>query len=187
MKPHGLDPARLDVTALARSGATLDGTLPLAGLDRLAQVTVSPADGAAGDVVWSAQGLWAQPAGGDPEIRLHLLAQATVWLECQRCLQPAAQPLTVDRMFRFVAGEDEAARLDEDSEEDVLALPRFLKLPELIEDELTLELPIVPRHEACPQPLVAVGEVAADLPAELEERPNPFAALSALKRKASPG
>ncbi len=60
----------------------------------------------------------------------------------------------------------------------MLALTRALDLRELIEDELLLALPIVPRHEVCPVPLVAPAD-AAEL---VEEKPNPFAALAALKR-----
>ena len=78
-------------------------------------------------------------------------------------------------------GEDAAAQLDADSEDDVLALTRALDLHELIEDELLLTLPLVPRHEVCPQPLPMVAN--ADPPSGDEaERPNPFAALQALKR-----
>ena len=69
----------------------------------------------------------------------------------------------------------EAAQLDEHSEDDVLALPQRLDLHELLEDELILALPIVPRHGVCPQalPLAAVPEA--------EAAPNPFAALAALR------
>jgi uncharacterized protein len=35
----------------------------------------------------------------------------------------------------------------------VLALEPALDLKELVEDELLLALPLVPRHEVCPEPL----------------------------------
>ena len=67
-----------------------------------------------------------------------------------------AVELAVDRVFRFARNDEEAAELDEVSEdEDVLALGRPLDLLSLVEDELIMALPIVPRHEACPQPLRA--------------------------------
>ena len=72
-----------------------------------------------------------------------------------------------------------AAEIDADSEDDVLVLTRALNMHELVEDELILSLPLVPMHETCPRPLVAPAAEAA----EVEERPNPFAALAALKRK----
>jgi len=108
---------------------------------------------------------------------LHAAAQATVHLECQRCLKPLTEALAAERSFQFVHGEDAAAQLDADSDDDVLALTRALDLRELIEDELLLALPIVPRHDVCPEPLAVAADVELS-----DERPNPFAALAALKR-----
>ncbi|MBY0467713.1 MAG: YceD family protein, partial [Burkholderiaceae bacterium] len=102
-------------------------------------------------------------------------------LECQRCLKPVDVPLVVQRRFLFVHGEDAAAQLDTDSEDDVLALSRTLNLIELIEDELLLGLPLVPRHSVCPQPLRPPAD-----PEPFEERANPFAVLGDLKRKSLP-
>jgi uncharacterized protein len=90
----------------------------------------------------------------------------------------------VARTLRFVPTEEEAARLDEaEEEEDVLALPRALNLHELIEDELILALPLVPRHEQCPEPLPWEPEMPT-APAEVpgEEVAHPFAALARLKQ-----
>ncbi len=174
-RPH--DPRRLDLAAAAREGATLEGRWPLAGFGRL----LEPGLVSDADVAWSAR-VEARPvAGGEPEIWLHLRAEAVVLRECQRCLQPVALPLRVDRRFLFVDGEEQAAALDADAEEDVLALPRSLDLHELVEDELLLALPLVPRHEACPQPLpmtVPSGEGAED---DAQAPAHPFAALAALK------
>jgi uncharacterized protein len=95
------------------------------------------------------------------------------------------EEIDIDRWIRFVDTESEAAALDVDSDDDVLALPRHLDARELIEDELLLALPLVPRHEVCPEPL-PVPDAAAEPAAEVEaERPNPFAALAALKRGGS--
>ena len=58
--------------------------------------------------------------------------------------------LHIEKALRFVHGEDAAAELDADSDDDVLASSRSLDLRALIEDELLLALPLVPRHEACP-------------------------------------
>jgi uncharacterized protein len=85
----------------------------------------------------------------------------------------------VQRRFRFVRNEDEAARLDEESEDDVLALPARLDLQALLEDELILALPIVPRHALCPEPLPLPAAEPLD---EEAPAPNPFAALAALRR-----
>ncbi len=182
MKPHL--PTRLDVSAFARAGATLEGAIALADLPRLAQGTTPPADENPGDATWQARGLWRQPLGSEPQVRLELQARARVWLTCQRCLQPVAHTLEAERTLRFVPTEEEAARLDEtEDDEDVLALPRTLDLHELVEDELILALPLVPRHEACPDPLPYEPEAEAPEPAmQADEAPHPFAALAQLKR-----
>ncbi len=180
MKPRTHDPLRLDVESLAKEGGRLEGRWPLAGFGRLAESAHAEARPAAGDeVTWQAEGELRPVRGGAPEVWLHVQAQAQIQLECQRCLQPVAAQLAVLRSFRFVADEATAAEIDADCEDDVLVLTRSLNMQELVEDELILGLPLVPMHETCPQPLVAP---AAELPAS-EDRPNPFAALAALKRK----
>ncbi|MCW5611200.1 MAG: DUF177 domain-containing protein [Rubrivivax sp.] len=181
------DPRALDLPALARTGATLQGTLPLAQMPRLAGSVLATADAEPAPATWTAAALLRPVTGGAPELWLHLQARAEVRLECQRCLQPMDQTLEVDRRFRFVRGEDEAARLDEESEDDVLALPGRLDLLELLEDELILALPLVPRHETCPQPLPAPTTAAPAAPEAGDERPHPFAALAALKRDGGSG
>lgn len=187
MKPREFDPLRLDVAALAEQGASLDGTWPLSSLQRLAASAHNEAPPKGGDVVtWSARGERRVRVGAPAEVWLHLHAGACVELECQRCLGPVATALEVDRALRFVQGEDQAAALDAESEDDVLALSRWLDLRELVEDELLLALPLVPRHEVCPQPLPLAGLAGeAVLPDGQEERPNPFAVLQELKKPAS--
>ncbi len=180
MSSRDFDPAHLDVTAFAKASGALAGSWPLPSLDRLAEgaVMAALAPGAEGEVRWSARGELRPMRGGENQVWLHLQAGARVPLECQRCLKAVDVPLAIERSFLFVHGEDAAAQLDADSEDDVLALTRALDLRELIEDELLLALPIVPRHEVCPEPLVVVDTAASDAPAE---KPNPFAALAALK------
>lgn len=169
------EPRRLDVRALAEAGATAAGELPASELSRLGASTQA-ADGAE-PVTWSAAGEQRPVAGGPPEIWLHLRAGTRVMLQCQRCLQPLAEALAVDRRFRFVASEEEAERLDEELEDDVLVLSRAFDLVALLEDELILALPLVPRHDTCPEPLPLPADDEAESPAE-----HPFAALAALRR-----
>lgn len=170
------DPRILDIAALCRDGEALEGRLALADLGRLGGSLFGTADAGAA-ATWSAQAGQKSMAGGDPERWLQVAAQAEVSLQCQRCLQAMHQPLRVDRRYRFVRSELEAERLDEEIEDDVLTLPGRLDLLALLEDELILALPIVPRHQgSCPQPLPMPTNPADDEPA-----PNPFAKLAALR------
>lgn len=174
------DPRRLDVRAFAAAGATLSDAWPQAGFERLGASLMPAAADAPAPVEWRADGELRPVVGGAPETWLRLAATTTVRLQCQRCLQPVAEPLAVDRWFRFVDSEEEAARLDEELEDDVLVAARGFDLHGLLEDELILALPLVPRHEVCPDPLPmsADDEPLADEPAA-----NPFAALAALKQR----
>lgn len=180
MAAREFDPLQLDVSAFAKEDGVLDGRWPLAGFDRLREATIAAADAPLDDVHWHARGERRVLRAGEPQVWLHLAAEATVAFECQRCLNPVQVPLAVDRHFLFVHGEDAAAQLDAESDDDVLALSRSLDLHDLAEDELLLAMPLVALHEVCPQPLAVPGG-DAELPAE--EVPNPFAALAALKRK----
>ena len=177
MKTRQFDPLRLDVSAVAEAAAGLDGQWPLSGFLRLVEGEAAQD----GDVRWSAAGQLRRLAGDGPQVWLHLGAQARIWRDCQRCLQPVALDVEIERSIRFVADEATAAALDAESEDDVLALPRWLDLHELIEDELLLALPIVPMHDHCPVALpTAVGE--DEVAGAASEPEHPFAALAALKR-----
>lgn len=179
MKSHAYVAEKLDLVPFARETASLSGEWPAVSLERLAAsgAPESPAQGWPA-LCWSLHGETRQPKGGKAQTWLHVVASARVWLTCQRCLQPVQEQVEVDRWIRFADTEAEAEALDAESEDDVLALPRHLDARELIEDELLLALPLVPHHEVCPEPL----PLPQDEPLEVDERPNPFAALAALKR-----
>jgi uncharacterized protein len=172
------DPLRLDVERFARDAARLGGAWPLAGMLRL--VEACHADGPPGvedTVDWGARGE-IRRTNGESQTWLALSLRTCLNLTCQRCLGPVPTPLAVDSRFRFVDGEAQAAALDADAEEDVLASTRSLDLHTLAEDELLLALPIVPRHDACPTPLPRASAGSDDEAAA----PNPFAALVGLKK-----
>lgn len=170
-------PQRLDVQAFAEEGAQLQGSARLADMPRL----LAEVEGRGPDLAvrWRARGELLDPHHVQPQVWLHLEADTVLPLTCQRCLLPVDTPVSFERAFRFVADESTAEAEDELAEEDVLALSRAFDLPGLVEDELLLELPLVPRHEVCPEP---VKMRAADPDFEAEpERPNPFAVLGQLK------
>ncbi len=180
MKARNRDPLRLDVETFAKDGDELAGEWPLGGLIRLCESAHADARPGNGDVVvWQARGELRPVRGDRPQVWLHVGAQTRIQLVCQRCLQPVDARLQSQRSFQFAPDEATAAEIDAESEDDVLVLTRALNLKELVEDELILALPLVPRHDECPNPLVAPAVI--DEPTD--ERPNPFAALAALKGK----
>ena len=170
---------RLDVKAFAQASARLVGHESLLKYERLAQ----EAKGLHPDlkVDWEAAGEVRTALGGITQVWLHLKVQASFPMECQRCLTPVDVPLEVERSFRFVADEATAEALDDDSEEDLLAMSREFDLRELIEDELLMALPVVPRHDECPA-AVPLASSDDDFEEANTEKPNPFAALAALRK-----
>ncbi len=74
----------------------------------------------------------------------HLDAEVT--LICQRCLQAMAAPLSVDFNLAVVLNDEQAKALPGDYE-PLLVETGEISLLCVIEDELLLALPLVPKHE----------------------------------------
>lgn len=201
MTSPALDPLRLNVAHFAADAQEAAGDWPIAELTRLAD-SECPLDAGspikhavAADsprlptradrdpsrrVRWQAAGSHRR-VGGEDQVWLHLQAGADVVLQCQRCLLPMGLAVDVDRHFRFVADEDTAAVLDDEIEDEVLVLTKSLNLRDLVEDEMLLALPLVPRHDVCPEAVpMQFGDVEA-----VEEKANPFASLALLRKDKS--
>lgn len=200
MKARTFVPRKLDVGAFIESGEPLSGELPVAELSRLVAGLAPGVDAARLPAIrWQAQGRQVAQRMSAPQLWLDLQASAELPLECQRCLHPVTEVVTVERSIRFAKDEETAAQLDADSEDDVLALARSFDLFELIEDELIMAQPLVPRHEVCPTDVEALMHDDAEtpvpggapstvdsedesVPTTASGRPNPFAVLAALKK-----
>ena len=166
---------RVDAWELARKGNELHGVAALSGFERL--LSGLP-EQVASEVKWD--------LGGETENTgrrfLALHAEATVKIECQRCLEFFDLALVVDNRLELVETETEI-EAEDDTEEDPDGPDRVLGTTHLdvlalVEDELILALPYVPKHDVCPS-----------LPKGLESdqgsesvRPSPFAVLAELKK-----
>jgi len=193
MKTRSFVPEKLEIQAFIEAGGSLSGDLPVAALPRVAAGLMPGLDASKlPPVRWSAQGRTVPQRVGGPQLWLDLQAEAELEWECQRCLHGVREPLGIELQIRFARDEAEAARLDAESEDDVLALTRHLNLLELLEDELIMAQPLVPRHEVCPTDVEALmhderetpvpgGQAQSDVP-DGQEKPHPFAALAALKK-----
>ena len=131
-------------------------------------------------------------------------------LRCQRCNEAMALPVDSALSLALTEGLDEAAALPDDYD-PLLLDGRLIRSSELVEDELLLAVPVIPRHAEgtceAPLPKAPPGErIGGDGRAPLKmrgaqaetnpernqgekpvsqtksERPNPFAALAALRR-----
>ncbi|HRL21404.1 YceD family protein [Alcaligenes sp. SDU_A2] len=162
----------IDTQSLGRGPQRLAGQARVADLSRL--VSDLPAQG---DLVvdWSVAGR-ADSAGRNFVL---VQAQGSVVLQCQRCMKPFEWPLDISNEVEVVATEAELELDDDDVEgPDRIFCEGRLDALGLVEDELILSVPYVPRHEVCPgnQPDAAPED---EPPAKRE---SPFAVLGSLKK-----
>ena len=93
------DPHRLDVRRFAEEGGEIDSSEHLRSFGRLVAETPEDAD-LARNVRWRARGELINPRHHQPQVWVHLEADTTMPLTCQRCLTPVEVPLDVRRSFR---------------------------------------------------------------------------------------
>lgn len=177
---HDYDAHHLNIDAFAKAGGSISASESLASFDRLLEEAQGA--GAQNPVHFTARGLTRPQGAGDEQVWLALTAEVALPQTCQRCLGPVDVPVAFEREFRFVVSEEVAAVEDEASEEDVLVLSRDFNLLELVEDELLMALPAVPKHEVCPS-TVKLQVADPDFVEEAQEKPNPFAVLEQLKKR----
>lgn len=162
--------AAFDPWRAASHQRVVAGRLSLGDLPRLLPLLVA----ANGEVAYR---LEFAMVGRKVEVRLRLAAELP--LRCQRCMDAYIFPVRVDSQLRLVSGPIEAERLGPEFEPLLLEEGALLDPRHLIEDELLLALPQVPRHAegAC---LPAQTEAGRDRDGP-PERENPFAVLANYK------
>lgn len=170
-------PPKLDVRQAGQAAQHVVGQDVLSNYERLMEETQGL--GAHNTLHWTVRGDLQPDAKGQPQVWLFLKINTVLPLTCQRCLGPVDVPVQIERAFRFVETEAQAELEDDTSAEDVLVLSRDFDLAALIEDEVLMDLPVVPRHDTCPSP-VKLSAVDADFE-EPSPKPNPFAVLAGLK------
>jgi uncharacterized protein len=172
----------LDVRTLTQEAQSLKGHDPLRHYLRLgSDLHGNHLDWPDLNVEWALRGEVIQPPGGKPQHWLHLQLRAQLPMTCQRCLGQVMMPVEFDNSYRLVADEATAEAEDEQCDEDLLVLSKQFDLRALLEDELLLELPLMPKHEVCPTD-VKLASTDDDFKAALTQKPNAFAVLGSLKK-----
>lgn len=170
-------PVHIDPVRMAETRRLLEGQVALAEMTRL----LASLEESSGDVRVSLE--FGIDEEGIRYMRGHLSAQ--VALVCQRCLETLRYPIDSEFALGLLGDVSEAESLPSRYEPLVLdGKPLFLR--DVIEDELLLALPIVPRHPQA-ECSVRLDEVAA--PAEsgredtgqAEKGDNPFSVLADMK------
>lgn len=109
-------------------------------------------------------------------IKGHLKALLT--LPCQRCLEPFKYEIISDFLLGLVSTLDEANALPA-SYEPALVEAGELAVREIIEDELILNLPIIPKHD----PEICQASMSLSDSGGEQGEENPFHVLQSLKHK----
>jgi uncharacterized protein len=161
-------PVHIDPLQLAGKGELLSGELELAGMRRLAP-SLHTTEGAVEVTL---------EFGMDPEripyLRGHIHGKLT--LTCQRCMQAMDFPVDTEMTLGLVNSPAEADALP-DHYEPLMAESESVVLSDIIEDELLLCLPLVPKHpeSQCP----ASAQESGGKPRDTRK---PFAVLSDWKK-----
>lgn len=180
-------PPKTDLRRLAQHEGTVAGVIPVVRMVRLVQdlpnqhhVREASDIGANGlGAVWYEFRGLSQP-GRRP--RMWLKVQALVTLTCQRCLGPLQFLVNETVQFELFADEakanaaEAADEADPDAPEPLVANGP-VDLAQIVEDQLILAIPYVPKHEVCEPAKTSAGE-----PIEEVKRESPFKVLAGLKR-----
>lgn len=164
-------PVHIDPVRFAETGRELTGRLALNEMERLSSLLMER--GGEAEVALS----FGVDHEGIRYMRGHITAELVV--QCQRCLGPLPLKLSTELLLGIVR-EGETRELPAYYEPlPVGSEPIFLR--DIVEDELMLSLPIVPKHAEgqCPVPTGRVND-KTDSGGAVEG--NPFAVLAGLKR-----
>jgi len=131
-------PLKINPFLLVDRGETISGKLPLASMKRLAGLLCS----VDGDV--DVQLHFGREAYGPRYIKGRLLA--TLLLTCQRCGEPVSYGVDLEPCLSPVVSDAQAAQLT-DEYEPLVTGGEPVALVDVIEEELLLSLPMVPKHE----------------------------------------
>jgi uncharacterized protein len=164
----------IDSLKFAADGGRIAGRLALSSLPRLADVLA----GTTGYLTCELSGFRdADDHVGKFGLHLRVTGRLDLW--CQRCLAEVEFECVIDnRLLLMPPGAPESEWPEDELEsDDYDAIPanRELSVQSLVEDEVLLALPIVPRHADCLPPEVLESGV------EISE-PSPFAVLAGLKK-----
>lgn len=158
-------PQFIDGLAFARGGSEVAGVVSVAALPRLLELLAT--DGGRLDCRISGS------RDDEGNSWLAMEVSGSLVLECQRCMKALTFSVDVQSQLLLVPQgqpwpDDELT----DDRFDAVAADKEMALLPLIEDEVLLALPIVPRHGVCETALPVVDE----------QEPSPFAVLAKLKK-----
>lgn len=161
----------IDSLKFAAEGQSVTGSIALSQMPRLADVLSNHAGHL--DCVLSG---FEERRFGAVKLGLHLRITGRLALHCQRCLAEVMHECAVDSHLLLIPPGVEWPEEELEADDyDAMPADNALSVLALVEEEVLLALPIVPRHADCQLP------ADADSGAGNDSR-SPFAALAGLKK-----
>lgn len=169
---HQQLPKEIDPLRLAKNGLKLTGQLPIADMPRLLQSLHNDGDLVKVNISFDVDEI------NTPFMRGHFIS--TVSMICERCMKAMSVCLNVNCLLAIVTNEHEVDGLADQYEPWLLKNSGNVVLASVIEDELILALPLVPRHdkECLPDSAWTSPDKRMD---KTEKKESPFTILSTLK------
>ena len=164
-------PVHLNFAQKAKIGFEIQGKLPIKQFKRLNEALLSDE----GDIEVE---LKFDRAGPVPFILGHIKTE--LQLRCQRCMQAMSHSVDVDFKLGLVQNEAQMEKLEDEFEPYLLESDNN-HLPDMLEEELLLALPLVAVHEFdCSDYLQKQELEQQDKVEKTEEKENPFSVLKDL-------
>lgn len=172
---HRKLPKEIDPFRLAQNGIELEGELELKTMPRLLDYLVDDQGVVTVKMAFDIDEIGTRYMRGQFSCGVSLL--------CERCLSPMTVKLDVDCLLAMVISERTVAGLAEQYDPWLLENDDPVSLAAVVEDELILALPLVPKHE---EPCIANEDWVSEAEEDSQENDkpaSPFAVLSELKTK----
>lgn len=173
---HQKLPKEIDPFRFSQNGLKLDGQLPLKDMPRLTGLLQSDQGNVDLKMAFDIDEI------STPYMRGEF--KTSVSIICERCMEPMMLDLNVTCLLAMVVGEQKVEGLAEQYDPWILENKDPVLLSTVIEDELILSLPLVPKHnEVCiaDEAWSSIGD--EQIEDEMDKPVSPFAVLSGLKTK----
>jgi uncharacterized protein len=168
-------PELIEPLVLADRNASIEGELPIAGFDRIAEMLSDNTKNVAVKLLFGKKGKLATVEG-------HV--SAVLGLKCQRCLETVEWPINSEFKLGLISSLAQANKLPEDYEALLLVDGEKILLKNIVEDELLLSIPDIPKHhdqDDCVMPNFPKNKPET-LPKIVQAATvNPFSVLTDLK------
>jgi uncharacterized protein len=166
-------PKLIDPLLLADRNASIDGELPVSSFDRITELLANDLGKVKVKLFFVRDGRLATIEG-------HV--SAVLALKCQRCLEAVEWPVSGDIKLAVVNSLEQANKLPDGYEPLLLVEEGAVPLKNIIEDELLLSLPNIPKHQNdCVMPNISNNKPEPLIKPMRTTQKNPFSILADLK------